>query len=176
MGKIFGLLCLLLLSLASAALLPLHADNYDRILSDHPLLMVKFYASDCAHCKQVAPEFAKLADSAATGGFSAGEVDCEQETAICSKNGVSAYPSFKLFVEGYPIEYTGGRKSEDLLEWIGWVKKQIGGKLAVLTGEQLEKKKGKEVFVVGRGLSEVEKKMVKIAASMSENVKFYQAE
>jgi protein disulfide-isomerase A1 len=176
MRKIFGLICLALLFLASAALPPLEANNYDQIINDHPLLMVKFFASDCTHCKQVAPEFAKLADSAATGGFSVSEVNCEEESAICSKNSVSAYPTFKLFVEGYPIEYTGGRKSEDFTEWIGWVKKQISGKLAALTPEQIEKKKGKEVFVVGWGLNEVEKKMVKIAGSMSENVKFYQAE
>lgn len=68
----------------------------------------------CGHCKQLAPEYEKAANKLAAAGVSArlSEIDCTLHESICTENGVSGYPTLKLFKNGAFLEdYRGPRSA-----------------------------------------------------------------
>ena len=72
-------------------------------------VFVKFYAPWCGHCKKMAPAWSELAaeinpdDEWEANILS---VDCTQYKSTCTENGVSGYPTVKLF---YPDVEEGMR-------------------------------------------------------------------
>lgn len=75
---------------------------------------VKFYAPWCGHCKRLAPHWSQLAH-AMQHKLTIAEVDCEEQPALCKREGVTGYPMlFYYSAAGTKTEYTGGRKFEQL--------------------------------------------------------------
>eukprot|EP01012_Entosiphon_sulcatum_P030678 TRINITY_DN37_c0_g1_i1.p1 TRINITY_DN37_c0_g1~~TRINITY_DN37_c0_g1_i1.p1 ORF type:complete len:496 (+),score=126.46 TRINITY_DN37_c0_g1_i1:51-1490(+) len=124
---------LALLVLACLALTPrgaedpdvvvLTKDNFDSILESNPVVMVEFYAPWCGHCKQLAPEYSRAATQLKGSGIILGKVDATQEQELAEKHGVRGYPTIKVFQNGDPTEYEGGRTAGDI---VAYLKKQSG--------------------------------------------------
>lgn len=76
-----------------------------------------------------------------------GKVDATAEVKLAEKYEVQGYPTVKFFINGEPIDYTGGRTD---LEVILWIDKKTGPVLKeVSTVEELEKlNEANEVVVV----------------------------
>ena len=104
------LLALVALSMA----VDLTPETFESLVKsgDKPAL-VKFYAPWCGHCKRMAPAFKQLED-ALGDKVTVGDVDCTQHNSLCSEFGVRGYPTLKLFKNGQPEDYKGGRSFEDL--------------------------------------------------------------
>jgi len=82
---------------------------------------VKFYAPWCGHCKRMAGTWDELAGIAAKDGnkFHVAKVDCTVEKETGSKQGVSGYPTLKLFKDGKMVEeYSGARTLEAFQEFV----------------------------------------------------------
>jgi len=101
--------------------LVLKSDNFEDALQlDY--VLVEFYAPWCGHCKALAPEFAAAATQLRNDGSNIylAKVDATQETELAERFEVRGYPTLKLFSKrkGAPIEYSGGRTSEQIIKWL----------------------------------------------------------
>ncbi|XP_072954798.1 protein disulfide isomerase-like 2-2 [Typha angustifolia] len=122
----FGTLTLTLaLLLASAVadddVLVLTETNFEKEVGQDRGALVEFYAPWCGHCKKLAPEYEKLGSSFKKAkSVLIGKVDCDEHKSLCSKYGVSGYPTIQWFPKGSlePKKYEGARTAEALAEFV----------------------------------------------------------
>jgi protein disulfide-isomerase A1 len=156
MMKITGLLLLISLSLVASADFPdeegvlvLGEDNFDDAIKANEFLLVEFYAPWCGHCKKLAPEYAKAAQTLAkdTPPLYVAKVDTTVHKNLGSRFGIQGYPTLKFFVNGTPSEYNGGRTEKEI---VSWLRKKTGPAFKTLTTvEEVENfKNNNEVAVV----------------------------
>lgn len=88
----------------------------DKIKEKDTLWFVKFCVPWCKHCARadlVWEELGKAVDM--EDGVEIGQVDCTMSKATCSKAGIRAYPTLKLFYDGEDHKtYTGKRELPEL--------------------------------------------------------------
>lgn len=132
------------------AVLTLTKDNFDDAIKNNKYILVKFVAPWCGHCKNLAPAYAAAAKTLAdeNSEIKLASVDATVDQDLAKKFEVRGYPTIKFFVDGTPIEYTGGRSTDDIL---GWLKKKTGPAADDLkTVDELNKlKDGSDVVVIG---------------------------
>uniref|UniRef100_G3NVG1 protein disulfide-isomerase n=1 Tax=Gasterosteus aculeatus aculeatus TaxID=481459 RepID=G3NVG1_GASAC len=98
-------------------------DDFNARIGDHGLALVEFFAPWCGHCKRLAPEY-EVAATRLKGLVALVKVDCTSSTNICSKYGVSGYPTLKIFRDGEETgPYDGPRTADGI---VGFLKKQAG--------------------------------------------------
>lgn len=68
----------------------------------------------------MAPEFEKAATALEQQGsaIKLGKVDATIESTLAEQFGVRGYPTLKFFRNGADIEYSGGRTSEEIINWV----------------------------------------------------------
>ncbi|KAL8449339.1 hypothetical protein Emed_003220 [Eimeria media] len=103
-----------------SAVLVMTKANFDETLKANELVLVKFYAPWCGHCKRMAPEYAKAAKTLKEKGSKIilGKVDATAETDLANTHDVNEFPTVTLFRSQKPEPYTGGRTAEAILEWL----------------------------------------------------------
>ncbi|KAF8006653.1 hypothetical protein BT93_K0838 [Corymbia citriodora subsp. variegata] len=114
-------LALLLASAFADDVLVLTEENFDKEVGQDRGALVEFYAPWCGHCKKLAPEYEKLGSSFKKAkSILIGKVDCDEHKSLCSKYGVSGYPTIQWFPKGSlePKKYEGPRTSEALAEFV----------------------------------------------------------
>ena len=119
---------LFLASLISAeSVLTVTDATFNQVINDNEFVLVEFYAPWCGHCKSLAPEYEKAAEALknneATSKIILAKVDATTESKSAGEYGVQGFPTLKWFVKGKALEYSGGRTSETI---INWVKKKTG--------------------------------------------------
>ncbi|KAL9385076.1 hypothetical protein Peur_022086 [Populus x canadensis] len=117
----FGTLALLAVSAAGDDVVVLTEDNFEKEVGQDRGALVEFYAPWCGHCKKLAPEYEKLGSSFRKAKtVLIGKVDCDEHKGVCSKYGVSGYPTLQWFPKGSlePKKYEGPRTAEALTEYV----------------------------------------------------------
>jgi len=99
----------------------LNADNFDEVVNSKVNAFVKFFAPWCGHCKKLEPDYEKFAvafDSESDVVIA--RVDCDQHRDLCSRFGVTGYPTLKWFAKGSsePIAYNGDRELSALVSFV----------------------------------------------------------
>ncbi|KAI3445406.1 hypothetical protein Pfo_002071 [Paulownia fortunei] len=118
---IFGTLAVSLFASAFADVVVLTEDNFEKEVGQDRGALVEFYAPWCGHCKKLAPEYEKLGASFKKAkSVLIGKVDCDEHKSLCSKYGVSGYPTIQWFPKGSlePKKYEGARTAEALAEFV----------------------------------------------------------
>ncbi|MED6206549.1 hypothetical protein PIB30_027901 [Stylosanthes scabra] len=119
----FGLLLFALVFVSASAddVVVLTEENFDKEVGHDRGALVEFYAPWCGHCKKLAPEYEKLGSSFKKAkSVLIGKVDCDEHKSLCSKYGVSGYPTIQWFPKGSlePKKYEGPRTAESLAEFV----------------------------------------------------------
>eukprot|EP00742_Colponemidia_sp_Colp-10_P000679 GILJ01000739.1.p1 GENE.GILJ01000739.1~~GILJ01000739.1.p1 ORF type:complete len:489 (+),score=141.09 GILJ01000739.1:50-1516(+) len=179
--KLFFLCALLFASVAFAedasdeAVITLTDANFDETIAKHENILVEFYAPWCGHCKKLAPEYEKAAKKLALEDppLALAKLDATEHKDAGGRFDVKGFPTLKLFRNGKPVEYTGGRTEQDI---INWMKKKTGpAAKAVDVAADMDKfVEGNNVAVVGffAESDETTKKAFLDAAAAFEDVQF----
>ncbi|KAJ8412976.1 hypothetical protein AAFF_G00105580 [Aldrovandia affinis] len=149
-------------------------DDFDSRIGDHDMILVEFFAPWCGHCKRLAPEY----ESAATllkGIVPLAKVDCTASSNVCSKYGVSGYPTLKIFRGGEDSGgYDGPRTADGI---VSHLKKQAGpASVEIKTVADFEKFVGdRDASVVGffaDKSSSAQSEFLKSASTLRESYRF----
>ncbi|KAH9298362.1 hypothetical protein KI387_030044, partial [Taxus chinensis] len=94
--------------------------NFDSAISTFDYILVDFYAPWCGHCQRLSPQLDSAAPLLADGDkpIVLAKINADKFTGIASKYEVSAYPTLKFFINGFPTDYTGPRKAELLIPYL----------------------------------------------------------
>lgn len=46
------------------------------------------------------------------------KIDCSVYKSLCEEHGVTGYPNLKIYKSGKPTDYSGIRKSKDIIEYM----------------------------------------------------------
>jgi len=116
-----GLFLALAFTVAEAGLntkvITLTKDNFDEEALEVDLILVKFYAPWCGHCKAMAPAYEEVSHRLleVDPPIPVGKVDATQDPELAEKYGVRGYPTLKIFKKGQVSDYTGGREAPDMI-------------------------------------------------------------
>ncbi|VDN35414.1 unnamed protein product [Gongylonema pulchrum] len=117
-----------------SSVLTLSKENFTEKINLEPLMLVKFYAPWCGHCKKLAPEFEKAARqlkvrdlmlrtvplllhfviSRQERNIVLAEVDATVETSLAEEFDVTGYPKLLIFRYGKKFEYKGPRDARGI--------------------------------------------------------------
>jgi protein disulfide-isomerase A6 len=106
---------------APSAVVTLGAQSFDNVVNGKKDVLVEFYAPWCGHCKRLAPDWEKIAQSFdGEDGVVIAKVDCDEHKDLGTKHGVSGYPTLKFFAKGSTEGevYSGGRSPKEVVEFL----------------------------------------------------------
>ena len=124
--------------------------NFDDAIKNNPIIMVKFFAPGCGHCKRFKPEYEKAARmiKEQKKPYVLAKMDATDNSETSDKYDIQSYPTVKLFIGGTPTEYEGDRTAEAVISFID---RLVGPPSFELNVEQLKEKKaekGLRVFLI----------------------------
>lgn len=83
-------------------------DNFDElVLKSKEPWFLEFYAPWCGHCKNLTPEWAKLATNMKSQNVKVGKIDSTVHGKLAQRFGVSGYPTIKLMPAGATSDSEG---------------------------------------------------------------------
>ena len=108
-------------------------STFDKAVAKYDYLLVLFYAPWCGHCKKFHPEYEKAAKTLRKENLYLSKVDATVEKKLAEKFEIQGFPTVKLFIKGEAIEYTGGRKEQEV---INWMRKKTGPATKLIKSEE----------------------------------------
>ena len=118
--KYIVLLGILLEVVSGQEVVILDDENIEEAITKFPILMVKFYAPYCGHCKKMAEEYKRAAEEVYRRNlkYTIGELDATEYTISAKKYDIVGYPTLKLFFKGDILDYEGERTGNAILDFI----------------------------------------------------------
>jgi len=96
----------------------LTAKNFDEVINDKEIILVKFYVSWCGHCKELAPKYARAAQrmKKETPPVPFAKVDLTDDSDLGKRFDVQGYPTLKIFRKGQAYDYEGPRDEDGIVQ------------------------------------------------------------
>lgn len=95
----------------------LNEKTFHELVSSGKNGMIKFYQPWCGHCTKMKPDWDRLAEESHSSVFIA-DVNCSEEEDLCNENGVSGYPTIKVYKNGEEEKYSGARTFDHLMAYV----------------------------------------------------------
>ncbi|KAL0222557.1 hypothetical protein RCL1_002411 [Eukaryota sp. TZLM3-RCL] len=117
-------LLLTVITVSATDVLELTSENYQSVLSSKKLVLIKYYAPWCGHCKSLAPEYEEAAKTLQSSLqtpdiVTLAEINCDNESELCQNAGIQGFPTLHLFRDGEQwLEYQGQRQAKDIVEFV----------------------------------------------------------
>ncbi|VVT43664.1 uncharacterized protein SAPINGB_P000088 [Magnusiomyces paraingens] len=95
------------------------ADEFNKFIKSKPIVLAKFFAPWCGHCKKLAPEYETAATALKSKDIALAEIDCTVNKDLCSSFKIQGYPTLLIF-RGLDEQnpYNGGRTSKDIVNYM----------------------------------------------------------
>ncbi|MCQ8893576.1 MAG: thioredoxin [Methanolinea sp.] len=95
--------------------IPVDEANFRPLLSQHPRLVIDFWAEWCGPCRMVGPIIEDLCQEMA-GRVSFGKCNTDQNPRLAARFGISAIPTILLFRDGRLIDRITGAYPREALK------------------------------------------------------------
>jgi thioredoxin 1 len=89
--------------------------DFDAFLSEHPVVLVDFWAAWCAPCRMIAPAVEELAREYGDR-LAVGKLNVDHNPVTAGRFGVMSIPTLILFRGGRPVERITGAVPKAVLE------------------------------------------------------------
>ncbi|KAJ9070552.1 protein disulfide-isomerase precursor [Entomophthora muscae] len=101
-----------------SSVLNLSADSFKDAIAEHKIILVKFFAPWCGHCKTLAPQYETAASLLKETPLKLAEVDCTVHKSVCDEYQVQGFPTLKLFNEGEVSDYDSARETTAIVKFM----------------------------------------------------------
>lgn len=139
--SVVAILALLVVAASASDVKDLNPDNFDTIIDGSTGAFIEFYAPWCGHCKKLAPEYEVVATAFKRFATKAtiAKVDCDSHRELCSRFGVTGYPTLKWFPKDNKAgqDYDRPRVASDLVAFVNEKAKtdrSVDGRLGATAG------------------------------------------
>ncbi|MCB9263033.1 MAG: thioredoxin fold domain-containing protein [Flavobacteriales bacterium] len=99
-----------------AGLKNLSAMSYDSIANSADLVVVDFFTTWCGPCKLMAPWLKRWHETYPDSVVKIVKIDCEQNLQLQSQQGITAYPTVKIYSKGKLVYDEAGMLTEEQLK------------------------------------------------------------
>jgi len=163
----------------------LTTENFNSIVKDsNKDVLVEFYAPWCGHCKKLAPDYEKVAQSFdGESNVVIAKLDSDDHKSVSSEYGVTGYPTIKFFPKDNKEgeTYDGGRTPQDFVDFINrraGTERTVGGGYSEQAGRNTELDELAKEFVASPSsrkslLDRATKVVDSLAEKAKEWAKFY---
>lgn len=93
-------------------------EDFSKLLSENPKVIVKYYADWCGQCRLFSPKFNRMSDDESYKDVAFLDVNAEKSPAARKAAGVDNLPFFAIFKNGQLVEGTATSKEEKVLEML----------------------------------------------------------
>jgi len=93
-------------------------QNFNQLLQDNSLVLVKYYADWCGNCKLIAPKVRRISEEEQYAGIAFVDINAEENPDARKTAGVDNLPYFAAFKNGELVGGSAASKIEFVQELI----------------------------------------------------------
>lgn len=105
-----------------SAVVKLTEETFSDFIKSNPYVLAEFFAPWCGHCKRLGPELVSAADVLASShpDIKLAQIDCTEESDLCSKFEIRGYPTIKVFKgdDANGSDYQGQRQADSIMNYM----------------------------------------------------------
>ncbi len=95
-------------------IIKLTSENYEKVISENPIVLIDFFATWCGPCKMLAPVIEELAEEKMEN-VAICKVDVDEESELAGKYGIQSIPTIIVVKDGKAVRQAMGYRPKESL-------------------------------------------------------------